>query len=235
MLLTFLVKNVALNFYAIRKIENFSQSLARVLEVFLNKLILILCASACAFPVLAAESGESASRCVIGAVKLQWKPIKHCLAFENEAKFKATLDAWGWGEQALPRINWSKEAVVIDSGNNPYGNGVASCSGVSSDSGKNKLTLRWGWQQNSEPSAAARKKKDIESKGQDAAANDKTIGEKAKESVMSVATDAKQAVKDIVEDAKKFPSPIPKRAAIVAVIAKDLLGAKPAVECIVQK
>ena len=222
MLLTFLVKNVALNFYAIRKIENFSQSLARVLEVFLNKLILILCASVCAFPVLAAESGESASRCVIGAVKLQWKPIKHCLAFENEAKFKATLDAWGWGEQALPPINWSKEAV-------------ASCSGVSSDSGKNKLTLRWGWQQNSEPSAAARKKKDTESKGQDAAANDKTIGEKAKESVMSVATDAKQAVKDIVEDAKKFPSPIPKRAAIVAVIAKELLGAKPAVECIVQK
>ncbi len=201
----------------------------------MNKLILIFCASAYAFPVLAAESGDTSSRCVVGSVKSQWKPIKYCLAFENEAKFKATLDAWGWGEQALPSINWSKEAVVIDSGNNPYGNGVASCSGVTADSGKKKLTLRWGWQQKIEPSSAARKKNDAESKGRDAAANDKTIGEKAKESVVSVATDAKQAVKDIVEDAKKFPSPIPKRAAIVAVIAKDLLDAKPSVECIVQK
>ena len=235
MLLMLLVKNVTLNFYAIRKIEIFSQNFARLLEVILNKLILIFCVSVCAFPVIAAESGDAASRCVLGAVKLQWKPIKHCLALDNEAKFKATLDAWGWGAQALPAINWSNEAVLIDSGNNPYGNGVANCSGVVADPGRKKLTLRWGWQQNVEPSSASRKKNDAESIGPNAAANDKTLGEKAKDSVTSVATDAKQAVKDIVDDAKKFPSPIPKRAAIIAVISKDLLGSKPSVDCVVQK
>jgi hypothetical protein len=235
MLLKLLVKNVALKFYAIRIIENFSQYFIRLLEVVLNRLILILCASACAFPSFAAESGDAANRCVVGGVKLSWKPIKHCLAFDSEAKFKATLDAWGWGEQALPPIDWSKEAVVIDSGNNPYGNGVASCGGVVADPGKKALTLRWGWQQQVEPSAAARRKNEAETKGQDAAANDKTIGEKAKDSVIGVATDAKQTVKDLVDDVKKFPSPIPKRAAIVAVISKDLLGGKPRVECIVQK
>ena len=202
----------------------------------MNKLLFIFCASAGAFPAVAADSGNAAHQCVVGEVKLSWKPIvKHCVAFDSEAKFKATLDAWGWGAQPLPAINWSKQAVVVDSGNSPYGNGVASCNGVVSDSGKKSLTLRWGWQQKIEPSAAARTKNDAEAKARSPGANDKSIGETAKESVTDLATGAKQTVKDIVEDAKKFPSPIPKRAAVIAVIPKALLSSNRNVECVVQK
>ena len=198
----------------------------------MNKLITALGVLACAVPVFAAEPGNVASQCVVGSVKLSWKPVKRCIVFDNEAKFKATLDAWGWSTPALPAIDWSRQAAVVDSGNNPYGNGVATCRGLSSDPAKKSMTLRWDWQQKIEPSAASRVK---EAKAPDANAADKTITEKVKESVTSIATDAKQAVNDIVEDAKKFPSPIPKRAAVFAVFSKELLNAKPAVDCIVQK
>lgn len=198
----------------------------------MNKLVTALCVAACAVPVFAAEPGDVASQCVVGSVKLSWKPVKRCIVFDNEAKFKATLEAWGWGTQALPSINWLKEVAVVDSGNNPYGNAVASCTDIHADAGKKTLTLRWGWQQKVEPSSVSRAKTN---KAPDPSAQDKPIMDKAKESVTSVATDAKQTIKDIVDDSKKFGSPIPKRAAVIGVFAKALLSAKPAVDCVVEK
>ncbi len=200
----------------------------------MNKLIALCYASACLSPAFA-DVGNRADQCLVGAVKLSWMPVKRCIVFQDETKFKATLDAWGWGAQPVPAINWSKQAVVLDSGNNPYGNGVATCGGLFSDAAKSMLTLRWGWKQNIVPSAATRTKANTDAKAQASGADDKTIGEKAKESVANVATDAKQTVKDIVEDAKKFPSPIPKRAALIAVFPKALLSAKPTVNCVVEK
>ncbi len=201
----------------------------------MNKLITALCVAVCALPVFAADPVDVASQCAVGNVKLSWKPIKRCIVFDNEAKFKTTLEAWGWGTQPIPAIDWSKDMAVVDSDNNPYGNGVATCRGLSSNPAKKSLTLRWDWQQKIEPSAASRRKDSTEAKAPDPNAADKTMGEKAKESVTSIATDAKQAVKDIVEDAKKFPSPIPKRVAVIAVFSKALVSAKPAVDCIIQK
>ena len=198
----------------------------------MNKLIALCYASACLSPAFA-DVGNRADQCLVGAVKLSWMPVKRCIVFQDETKFKATLDAWGWGAQPVPPINWSKQAVVLDSGNNPYGNGVATCGGLFSDAAKSTLTLRWGWQQNIVPSAATRTKASADAKPQ--ASDDKTIGEKAKESVANAATDAKQTVKDIVEDAQKFPSPIPKRAALIAVFPKALLSTKPNVNCVVEK
>ena len=200
----------------------------------MNKLIALCYASACLSPAFA-DVGNRADQCLVGAVKLSWMPVKRCIVFQDETKFKATLDAWGWGAQPVPPINWSKQAVVLDSGNNPYGNGVATCGGLFSDAAKSALTLRWGWQQNIVPSAATRTKASADAKAQASGAEDKTIGEKAKESVANVATDAKQTVKDIVEDAQKFPSPVPKRAALIAVFPKALLRAKPNVNCVVEK
>ena len=200
----------------------------------MNKLIALCYASACLSPAFA-DVANRADQCLVGAVKLSWMPVKRCIVFQDETKFKATLDAWGWGAQPVPAINWSKQAVVLDSGNNPYGNGVATCGGLFSDAAKSALTLRWGWQQNIVPSAATRTKANADAKAQASGVDDKTIGEKAKQSVANVATDAKQTVKDIVEDAKKFPSPIPKRAALIAVFPKALLSAKPNVNCVVEK
>lgn len=204
------------------------------LEGRLNKLLALYCATACLSPAFVG-AGDLATQCVVGAVKLSWMPVKRCIVFQDEAKFKATLDAWGWGAQSIPAINWSKQAVVLDSGNNPYGNAVATCSGLFSAAGKPALTLRWEWRQNIVPSSVSRAKTNADAKAKDSGADHKTIGDKAKESVVSVATDAKQTAKDIVEDAKKFPSPIPKRAALIAVFPKELLSAKPEVDCVVHK
>jgi hypothetical protein len=211
---------------------NFRNITALNLEDVLNKLITAFCLAACAVSVSAAEPGNVASQCVVGSVKLSWKPVKRCIVFDNEAKFKATLDAWGWGTQAMPAINWSKEVAVVDSGNNPYGNAVAGCNEIHADTGKKTLTLRWGWQQKVEPSSVSRAKTN---KAPDTNAQDKPIMDKAKESVTNVATDAKQTMKDIVDDSKKFGSPIPKRAAVIGVFAKELLSTKPTVDCVVGK
>lgn len=201
----------------------------------MNKFIALCYASACLSPAFA-DVGNLANQCVVGAVKLSWMPVKRCIVVQDETQFKATLDAWGWGAQPIPPINWSKQAVVLDSGNNPYGNGVATCGGLFANTTKSALTLRWGWHQNIVPSSASRTKTNAASKkASDSGADDKTIGEKAKESVADVAADAKQALKDVVEDAKKFPSPIPKRAALIVTFPKALLSAKPTVNCVVEK
>ena len=197
----------------------------------MNQSIITFCVASLALPTLAAAPGDLASHCAIASVKLQWKPVKRCMVFDNDAKLKATLDAWGWGTQPIPAINWSKDAVVIDSGNNPYGNGVASCAGVFANAEKTNLTMRWGWKQEIVPSSAARAKTDAP----DPNAKDKPMMDKAKESVTNVVTDAKQTMKDIVDDAKKFPSPIPKRAALIAVFPKELLANKPKVDCVIEK
>lgn len=202
-------------------------------EAQLLKYFSLFCVVICAMSAQGADSGDVASQCSVGRVKLTWKPVKRCIVFENDAKFKATLDAWGWATQPVPVVNWSKEAVILDSGNNPYGNGVASCSGVRTDESKKKLTLTWGWKQVITPSASTRSKG--ESRTAESDSKDKTIGDKAKESVSNAVTDAKQAVNNIVEDAKKFPSPIPKRAAIIAVVPKEFLSAKSIVDCVVEK
>lgn len=196
----------------------------------MNKSIVIFCVAAFAVPAIAADV---ASSCAVGGTKLSWKPIKRCIVFENDAKFKATLDAWGWGTQPLPAINWSKDAVVLDSMNNPYGNAVAICNGLHADAAKKTLTLRWSWQQNVAPSSVARAK--AEPNKPDPNAKDKPIMDKAKDSVTDIVTDAKQTMKDIVDDAKKFPSPIPKRAAVIGVFPKELLAGKPTVDCAVEK
>ena len=94
---------------------NFRKITALYLEDVLNKLITALGVLACAVPVFAAEPGDVASQCVVGSVKLSWKPVKRCIVFDNEAKFKATLDAWGWSTPALPAIDWSRQAAVVDS------------------------------------------------------------------------------------------------------------------------
>jgi hypothetical protein len=212
-------------------LRNFRNFLNRLLEIKLNKTIIVFCVAGLTSPVFAAAPGDLASHCAIGSVKLQWKPVKRCIVFDSEAKLKATLDTWGWGEQPLPAINWGKDVAVVDSGNNPYGNGVASCGGVFADADKKNLTMRWGWKQDIVPSSASRAKADAS----DPNAKDKPIMDKAKESVGAVVTDAKQTMKDIVDDAKKFPSPIPKRAALIAVIPKELLANKAKVECVVEK
>ena len=154
----------------------------------MNKLITALSVAICALPVFAADPVDVASQCAVGNVKLSWKPIKRCIVFDNEAKFKTTLEAWGWGTQPIPAIDWSKDMAVVDSDNNPYGNGVATCRGLSSNPAKKSLTLRWDWQQKIEPSAASRRKDSTEAKAPDPNAADKTMGEKAKESVTSIAT-----------------------------------------------
>jgi hypothetical protein len=202
------------------------------LENKLKKLIVTVALASLAMPVFSVEPGDLASQCTIASVKLQWKPIKRCIVFDNDAKLKATLDAWGWGTQPIPSINWSKDVVVLDSGNNPYGNGVASCAGVFADAEKKNLTMRWGWKQEIVPSAAATRAK---ADAPEPSAKDKPMMDKAKESVSNVVTDAKQTMKDIVADAKKFPSPIPKRAALLAVIPKELLANKPKVDCMIEK
>lgn len=197
----------------------------------MKKLIVTVAFASLATPAFAAEPGDLASQCTVGSVKLQWKPIKRCIVFDNDTKLKTTLDLWGWGKQPIPSINWAKDAVVLDSGNNPYGNGVASCAGVFADGEKKNLTMRWGWKQDIVPSSVSRAKADVP----DPSAKDKPMMDKAKESVGAVVTDAKQTMKDIVDDAKKFPSPIPKRAALIAVIPKEWLTNKPKVDCVVEK
>lgn len=184
----------------------------------------------------AQESANKANQCIIGSVKLSWKPAPRCIVFDNQAKFKATLEAWGWDPKQMPKVNWARDMVVVDSHNNPYGNAVATCAGLSTDPQKKTGTLRWAWQQNNPQSAAAaREKANAEAPKPDSTAGDKKIGDKVKESVTDVATDAKQGFKDVVEDFKKFPNPIPKRAAVVATFSKDLLGKTPKVDCVMAK
>jgi hypothetical protein len=184
----------------------------------------------------AQESKNMANQCIVGAVKLSWKPVPRCIVFDNEAKFKTTLEAWGWDAKQLPKVNWSKESAVVDSHNNPYGNALANCEGLFTDSQKQTATMRWAWLQNSpKPAAVAREAAKSDAPKADAAKDDKKIVDKMKESVTDVATDAKQGLKDVVEDFKKFPSPIPKRAAVVAIFSKELLGKSPKVDCVMQK
>ncbi len=198
----------------------------------MNRSIWFFCGVSLAVPAFAATPGDVSSQCVIASVKLQWKPVKRCIVFDNDAKLKATLDVWGWGSQPIPAINWSEEVAVLDSGDNPYGNGKASCAGIFAGAEKKHLTMRWGWKQEIVPSASSSRAK---ADAPDPNAKDKPIIDKAKDSVGAVVTDAKQAVKDIVEDAKKFPSPIPKRAALIAVFSKALLANKPKVDCVMEK
>jgi hypothetical protein len=188
------------------------------------------------FTASAQNSANAADQCIIGSVKLSWKPVQRCIVFDNEAKFKATLEAWGWDPKQLPKINWARDMAVVDSHNNPYGNAVATCAGLSTDPQKKTGTLRWAWQQNNPQSAAAsREKAKADAPKPDPAKDDKKVVDKVKESVTDVANDAKQGFKDVVEDFKKFPNPIPKRAAVVAVFAKDLLGKTPKIDCVMDK
>ena len=189
-----------------------------------------------AMVVAAQESANMANQCIVGAVKLSWKPVPRCVVFDNEAKFNATLNAWGWDPKQKPKVNWARDVAVLDSANNPYGNAVAACNGLFTDAQKKTGTLRWAWRQNNPPSAAAaREKANAKAPKPDPAADDKRIGDKVKESVTQVGSDAKQGLKDVVEDFKKFPSPIPKRAAVVATFPKDLLGKTPKVDCVMEK
>lgn len=184
----------------------------------------------------AQESPNMANQCIVGAVKLSWKPVPRCIVFDTEAKFKATLDAWGWDPKRMPKVNWTRDMAVVDSHNNPYGNAVAHCAGLFTDARKKTGTLRWAWQQNNPQSAAAaREKTNADAPKPAAAEDDKKMGDKVKESVTDVASDAKQGLKDVVEDFKKFPNPIPKRAAVVATFPKDLLGKTPKIDCVMAK
>lgn len=184
----------------------------------------------------AQESAIMASQCTVGSVKLSWKPVPRCIVFDNETKFKATLDVWGWDPKQTPKVNWARDVAVVDSHNNPYGNAVANCAGLFTDTKTKTATLRWAWQQNNPRSAAAtREQANAEAPKPDAAQEDKKIGDKVKESVTNVASDAKEGLKDVVEDFKKFPNPIPKRAAVVATFPKELRGKTPKVDCLMAK
>jgi hypothetical protein len=189
-----------------------------------------------ALAAAAQDSANVANQCIVGAVKLAWKPVPRCIVFDSEAKFKATLETWGWDPKQMPKVNWAKDIAVVDSANTPYGNAAAACEGLFTDAQKKTGTLRWAWQQNNpQSSAAAREKAKADAPKPDPAKDDKKITEKMKDSVTQVGSDAKQGFKDVVEDFKKFPSPIPKRAAIVATIPKDLLGSKPKIDCVMTK
>ncbi|MDQ3259277.1 MAG: hypothetical protein M3Q00_00590 [Pseudomonadota bacterium] len=184
----------------------------------------------------AQESANMATKCIVGAVKLSWKPVPRCMVFINATKFKATLDAWGWDPKQTPKVNWRRDVAVVDSANNPYGNAVAVCVGLFADAEKKRGTLRWAWQQhNPQSAAAAREKAKAETPASGRAADDKKIVDKVKESVTEVGSEAKQGLKDVVEDFKSFPSPIPKRAAVVATFPKDLLGKARKVDCVMEK
>ena len=184
----------------------------------------------------AQESANIANQCIVGSVKLTWKPVPRCIVFDNEAKFKATLSAWGWDPKQTPKINFAKNMAVVDSANNPYGNAHANCAGLSANTQNKTGTLKWAWQQDVAPSVAvAREKAKAEQPKTASTGNDKKISEKAKESVMDVASEAQQGLKDVAEDMKKFPSPVPKRAAVVAIFPKDLLGKSPKIDCVMDK
>ena len=183
---------------------------------------------------LAEEPASIASQCVAGSVKISWRPSKRCTVFDDQVKFKVAMDALGWEIAAPPKIDWSREAIVFDSGDNPYGNAIPICTGLFADGTKKTATLRWAWKENVVPSAAARAKAKADKAGPPPA-NDKPIIEKAKESFSNVPEEAKQKLSDLTEDMKKFPSPIPKRAAVIAVFPKAMKGNYVKFDCVIQK
>ena len=169
---------------------------------------------------LAEEPASIASQCVAGSVKISWRPSKRCTVFDDQVKFKVAMDALGWEIAAPPKIDWSREAIVFDSGDNPYGNAIPICTGLFADGTKKTATLRWACKAD---------------KAGPPPANDKPIIEKAKESFSNVPEEAKQKLSDLTEDMKKFPSPIPKRAAVIAVFPKAMKGNYVKFDCVIQK
>lgn len=174
-----------------------------------------------------------ASQCVIGSVKLSWKPPRRCTVYEDQGKFKEAMDALGWQISPAPKIDWSKESVVFDIGDNPYGNATPICTGLFSETNKKAATLSWGWTQNIEPSSVAKAKAKADKT--EPPANDKTIIEKAKESFSNVPEEGKQKLNDLVTDMKKFPSPIPKRAGVLAIFPKAARSKYASIDCVIQK
>ena len=151
-------------------------------EIDLRKhLVIVAALLGTALVASAQESANMAKQCIVGAVKLSWKPVPRCIVFDNEAKFKATLDAWGWNPKQMPKVNWARDMAVVDSHNNPYGNAVATCTGLFTDPQKKTGTLRWAWQQNNPPSAAAaREKAKADAPKPDPAADEKKMVEDRK-------------------------------------------------------
>ncbi|MEO6024757.1 MAG: hypothetical protein ABIP64_16935 [Burkholderiales bacterium] len=200
------------------------------------KTYLLIFAVLMSWPVatFAEQPASIASQCVVGSVKISWRPSKRCTVFNDQATFKAAMDALGWQVAVPLKIDWTREALVFDSGDNPYGNAIPICTGLFADAAKKAATLRWAWKENVVPSSTARAKAKAD-KAEPSATSDKSIVEKAKESFSNVPEEGKQKLNDLVEDMKKFPSPVPKRAAVIAVFPKPMQSNFAKIDCAIQK
>jgi hypothetical protein len=182
---------------------------------------------------LAAEPANSLNKCTIGGVSLKSTfkfVMKRCLVFQEEAKFRETLEQMGWDMNALPSVDWSKEAAVVEAGERPYPKAEAACVGVYGDAKQQKATFRWAWQER----AAATAAEPAPAEGKPST-DKKPMGEQMKDSVKAVGQDVVKTGKQIAQDFKQFPNPLPKRQAVIATFPKALLAHGVKMECSVQK
>jgi hypothetical protein len=193
------------------------------------------CAAAIGLCLIAFESGaadpaSSMKQCAVGPVKMNWKVWKanRCQVFDSAEKLKEGLEKMGWSTE-LPRIDWSKEAAVVDAGEAPYGNAVATCDGVFLNEQTKKTQFRWKWQEQKVASSASA------STPRANTASGEPLGDQVKDSIKQIPKDAVDKMKAVGEDFKKFPSPIPGRVALVASFPKELLAKTPKLECRTQK
>jgi hypothetical protein len=189
----------------------------------------------------AAEPVSGISQCTTGGVKFKpfnvsFKP-KRCYLIDNEAKFKEVLQEMGWSLTALPQVKWSDELAIVDAGDAPYGNAAAKCVGITADAAKKSAAFRWAWEQKVTPSASQTRERRSDDKdgGPARSADGKTLGEQVKDDLKRIPSEAKEKALAVGEDFKKFPSPMPKRQAVVASVSRKLLAADAALECKVDK
>lgn len=183
---------------------------------------------------LAAESPNQLKQCVIGPVAFKMDfsfKSKRCYLAQDESKLRANLEVLGWKGEQHPKLDWAKEVAVVDVGDIPYATAVPACEGVFAEAGNKATLVKWKWREHVVPSTASAR-----SAPKPAPVNDeRSIKEKVKEEFANYPTEAKEKLNAIGEDFKKFPSPMPKRYAVIAIFPKHVLAKAPSVKCLVEK
>lgn len=179
-----------------------------------------------------ARAEQAATACYVGGAK--WKLSvfpKRCFLVEDEKRLQEILTLWQWAGPKPITVDWSKQAVIIDGADAPFGNAEAACGAVVAETQPDRVVMNWKWQSRKlTPSSSPDATKDANKKKEG-----QPIGEAFKESFKQVPGQVVGQGKAIAEDFKKFPSPLPQRQAVISLFPKELVKAGAKVECRVEK